>query len=359
MSGRLRIALIGPARFGVAEPFDGGLERHTAVIGRALQRQGHDVTVFAGPATAAVPVDLDVRPVVASEPLVEPGTRIDVAMPPGRSLAEDVGYRAVLAAVVEGGYDVVHNNSLHYLPVVLDRRLGLPMVHTLHTPPFDWLDRAHRARNSAGGNPSAVVAVSRTLRELWGLRSAVVIPNGIELDAWPLGDGSGGYCIWAGRIVPEKAPHLAIDAARSAGCAIVVVGPVQDSAYFDREIRPRLGSGASWLGHCSTAELARWCGRATVGVVTPCWDEPFGLVAVEFLASGTPVAALDRGALREIVDPAVGALADGPSAASLANAIHAARTASRRVCRKTAEARFSAETMAEHYVDTYRRLGSA
>lgn len=354
----MRIALIGGARFGVGEPFAGGLERHTAILATSLQRLGHDVIVFAGPADASTPAHLRVRPVTAASPGLAGGgdLRLDTAVSPERCVAEHDGYRRVLAEIVEGDFDIVHNNSLHYLPVLADGHVGVPMVHTLHTPPFDWLARAHRVRRRNGGDRRALVAVSRSLAGQWHLPGSNVVVNGIDLTGWPVGGGRPGRCAWVGRIVPEKAPHLAIDAARLAGREIVLAGPVYDPGYFRREVRPRLGPSARWLGHRPTAELARWCGQAEVGLVTPCWEEPFGLVAVEFLASGTPVAGLRRGALPEIVDPSVGALAPEATAAELAQAIELAATVDRKVCRKTAEARFSATDMAARYVDLYRQL---
>lgn len=349
----LSIALIGPARFGITEPCPGGLERHTGVLARSLQALGHRITVYAGPATAAAPVDLEVQPIIAAPPDFAGCQRVDNAMPPGRYDSEDRGYRDVLAAVAQGGYDVVHNNSLHYLPPVLQPVLKLPMVHTLHTPPFDWLERAHAHRRDAGST-DAVVAVSQALRGPWSPVATHVVHNGVDISAWPVGRAQTGGCAWGGRIVPEKAPHVAIDAARAAGLPIVLAGPVQHREYFRTAIQPRLGEDARWLGHLDSHDLAAVYGAASVGVVTPQWDEPFGLVAAEMLACGTPVAAFDRGGLREIIEPGVGVLVPPDDSDGLAEAIPSAAALSRRVCRKVAESRLSATTMAARYVQLYR-----
>lgn len=349
----LSIAVIGPARFGIGEPCPGGMERHTAVLARSLQSLGHRVTVYAGPATDPTPADLRVEPIVARAPDFSGSVRTDNAMPPGRYASEEEGYRDVLTRIVHGAFDVVHNNSLHHLPPVLQPLLGLPMVHTLHTPPFEWLQRAHEHRRRAGSR-DAVVAVSHALSRRWPAIATHVVHNGVDITAWPPGQGRSGGCVWSGRIVPEKAPHMAIDAARAAGLPIVLAGPVQHDDYFCQQIRPRLGADARWLGHLGSADLAAVYGDAAVGVVTPRWDEPFGLVAAEMLACGTPVAAFDRGALAEIVEPAVGALAPPDDVGALAHAIVAAAACERRVCRKVAESRLAATTMASQYVELYR-----
>ena len=68
----------------------------------------------------------------------------------------------------------------------------------------------------------------------------MIILNGVDPDVWVQGPG-GVDAVWSGRLVPEKAPHEAIDAARRTGGAIAVAGPVLDKPYFDREV-----AAATW-----------------------------------------------------------------------------------------------------------------
>lgn len=360
MSRRFRVALIGTARYGIAEPFAGGLEAHTALTAYALNDLGHQVTVFAGSPSALVPGDLDVLPILDRALDYTSSTRMDNAMPPGRYEADYAGYQSVLAAVSEPGrFDVVHNNSLHYLPPVLDTSLDVPMVHAVHCPPFSELAEAHGFRaEQSDQRLGAVIAVSESLARQYLPVECTVVGNGVAIQDWPYGDG-GSDCVWAGRIVPEKGPHLAIDAARMAGRSIVLAGPVLHPEYFEREVMPRLSPNARWAGHLNGKELADLYGSGSVGVMTPCWDEPFGLVAAEMLACGTPVAALDRGAMREVIDPAVGVLAQRDDVAGLAAAIDTAENLDRRICRKYAEEYLSAEVMAERYVELYRQAIAA
>ncbi len=357
---RLRVAIIGHARFGIGEPFSGGIESHTALLARSMRDLGHHVTVFAGAATSRVPHDLRVRPIVAQEPDCRGYERIDNPMPAGRWQSEDAGYRSVLGMVADpGAFDVVHNNSLHYLPPVLCAGIRVPMIHTLHSPPFETLHLAHQHRarqHCARPHPAdEVVAVSCSLQREWGSLANTVVPNGVTTERWSFGHAASPACVWMGRIVPEKAPHLAIDAARLAGRRIDLAGPVQHPRYFEEEVRPRLGNGARWLGHLCTAALSELCRRAAVGVVTPQWDEPFGLVVAEMLSCGTPVAAFARGAIPELLTPRVGTLATPGDLPSLASAIDAAARLDRRACREHAVEHLSAGVMAARYVELYRR----
>ena len=91
-----------------------------------------------------------------------------------------------------------------------------------------------------------------------------------------------------------------------------------DQAYFDAEIRPRLGSGARYVGHLDQRALCRLVGSSAVALVTPAWDEPFGLVAAEAMLCGTPVAGYRRGGLREVVTPETGRLATANEPGALA-----------------------------------------
>jgi glycosyltransferase involved in cell wall biosynthesis len=281
-------------------------------------------------------------------------------MPADRFMIEHDAYLDVVDHLDR--FDAVHNNSLHYLPVVTP--ISRPIVHTLHTPPTPWLESAYRVRDDRRqrrgtvSTSSHVASVSMANASQWQHHVDEVIHNGVELDRWRAGLG-GHYAVWSGRIVPEKGLHLAIEAASLAGIDLLIAGPIHDRRYFDHEIRPRLVDRTStYLGHLRLDELATLTAGAAVAVVTPCWEEPFGLVAAEALACATPIAAFDRGALVEIVTDEVGALAAANDQAGLSRAIVDACGKDRSSCRRRAVARFSAAVMASRYVSAYVDAGA-
>jgi len=348
----LRIGLIASATQTVEEPFAGGMEAHTAALARNLRERGHEVTVHAadrdGPESASV--------VRGGQLRLSPAARSDVSMPAERFMAEHHAYLSLMLSLDSLDYDVVHNNCLHYLPVAMAGAVRTPMLMTLHSPPTPWLESAIRCRSGAGS--PRWVSVSRANAAAWRhvCEPCQVIYNGVDLESWRFAAGPRELtAVWSGRIVPEKGTHLAIAAARRAGVRLALAGPVGDRDYF-RECMRDAGPEVTYHGHLDSAELARLVGAASVALVTPCWEEPFGLVAIEALACGTPVAAFARGALPEVIDPGSGALARPDDVEDLAARIPAAMEKDPAFCRAWAESSFSLEAMTDRYVEAYRGL---
>lgn len=350
-----RVALVASARYPIREPWPGGLEAHTGQLAHALRARGHDVTVFGAPGSDP---DLDVRALPPLPEISGPARR-DVAMPADWFLAEHHAYLALLVALAaeRGRYDLVHNNSLHYLPLSCADLVDAPVLTTLHTPPTPWMESAVRL-----GDPQRLhfAAVSEHTASTWsaavGTR-ATVVRNGVDTDRWRPGPG-GGRPVWSGRIVPEKGPVEAIRAARAAGTGLRLAGPRPDLRWFDDEVAPLLGGDVTWEGHLSHDELGRLVGDASVAVVSPCWDEPYGLVVAEALACGTPVAGFARGALPEIVDATCGVLAPPGDVGGLAAAITRAAGLSRAAARERAVTHCSAGAMVSGYERLYERVAA-
>ena len=158
--------------------------------------------------------------------------------------------------------------------------------------------------------------------------------------------------------MPEKGPDLAIRAARMAGLPLDLVGPIADRRYYAEHVQPLLGSGIHYRGHLKHDELAVLLGSASACLVTPRWDEPYGLVAAEALACGTPVCGFARGALPELLDESCAVLVEPDNVSALASGLRLAAGLARADARLHAVAHCSEEQMVEQYEGLYRELAA-
>src|SRR5262249_60323020 len=112
------------------------------------------------------------------------------------------------------------------------------------------------------------------------------------------------YVCFLGRFTPGKGPLEAIAAARAAGLRLLLAGPYD--AYYQQCVEPLVdGRSVEYLGLVSGSERDRLLGGARALLYPLTVPEPFGLVQVEAMMCGTPVAATALGAAPEIVDEGV------------------------------------------------------
>ena len=351
MSAPLSIALIASNRFPLRQPFAGGLEAHVWLLALALTGRGHKVSLFAGSGSDLSP---DHGQLTVRELTLSAAAQADPSASPTAFMADHHAYLNLMMQLAksDGGYDIVHNHSLHHLPVVMAPMLATPMITTLHTPPTPWLESA---LDISGGAGTRFAAVSRHTADTWRhvAPDVTVVPNGVDFRRWPLGPG-GDNLVWFGRITPEKAPHLAIVAARRANLPLVLAGPISDEGYFQHSIAPSLGDQVRYAGHLNHDDLARLVGRSAAALATPVWHEPYGLVVAEAMSCGTPVVAFACGGIPEIVSPRSGRLVPPGDVEAMADEIPAALTLARIDVHRHAVAHCSAEAMVTAYLDLYR-----
>ncbi|WP_116106689.1 glycosyltransferase family 4 protein [Lewinella sp. IMCC34191] len=352
----MKIAIIAHLKFPIAEPFHGGLEMHTHCLTQELMRRGHEVTLFA------------LRESDPAFNVIEP-TLAAITPTPGNDLFDgEPGfglefvnkfhtYMEVMLTIQRGEFDIVHNNSLHFLPLSLAHTLGCPMVTTLHCPPFASLRSGVILARPYLGNQ--FVAVSESIARQWDedITHCRVVLNGIQVERWTGSlRGEERTAFWFGRFCPEKGPHHAIRAARLAGYRLRLAGSIYDHAYFDQHIAPELDDRIEYIGHLDHAGICREAGRSAVGLFTSVWEEPFGLVLAELLACGTPIVSFDSGAAREIIGEGCGMIVPKGDAAAMAEAIPIAAALDRSYCRQYAERYFAIDRMIDDYEAVYRKL---
>jgi len=346
---RLRIAVLAHIRHPIRQPFMGGMESHAWYLTRGLMARGHDVTLLA---SGDSDPDLPVLPVLPEH--------YERTMPWAQwhktehfALAQAGHFANAGRLMAEGGFDIIHNNSLHPAPLDWAAEAGQPMVTSLHVPPFRLLREAVE-RNTAPWMLNTVT--SQVQMETWwnGVpATARVASNGIDPARWPYRASGDGSLAWVGRIAPTKGTVDAVKAARIAGRPLTLYGPVDDATYYETQVVPLLGGDVVHAGHLGSDGLAEAVGRASALLFTPLWNEPFGLTAIEAMACGVPVAAYDNGAAREVIGDS-GAYATPDDIEGLADAIEAATALPRCDARRRVERHFSLDRMIDRYEACYR-----
>jgi len=252
----------------------------------------------------------------------------------------------------EGEHDIVHAHAFD-VPA-FDQLSGLRSLHTLHLPPLD--PRLVKAARTANAMLATVSASCRADWRAAGVAIDIVLPNGVEVDAIPEGTGTGGYLAFCGRMSPEKGVDAAIRVARVIGLPLRIAGPIYDEGYFKSAVSPLLSGDVAYLGALDRPSVWDLLGGATTALFPVDWNEAFGMVALESLACGTPVAGFRRGGLVELVtDGRTGFLARPGDEAALVEAARASLDLPRGACRESAR-RYDLARMLDAHEAIYERL---
>ncbi len=338
-----RIGMIAPISHPYPPSGYGPWERVAHDLTEQLVAMGHDVTLFAaaGSATSARLIETVMAPLDSGEadPRLEEERHLSIAM----------------EASLDGAFDVIHSH-LHVHGLVFSRLISTPILTTLHGVAWDLA--THPLLLQYAEMP--FVSLSQSERAfLPELNYVATIPNGIRTSEIPVGGGDGGYLVFAGRMAPEKAPDLAVETALASGLPLRLAGIVEDRHrdFFEEKVLAAPSRDIEYLGPLNRDDLWPLLGGALAMVMPLRWHEPFGLVAVESLAAGTPVIAWRMGALPEIIDDGVsGFLVDDVEGA--VGSVELVSELDRAFCRTIAESRFGDSVMAAAYSGVYRRVSS-
>jgi glycosyltransferase involved in cell wall biosynthesis len=293
--------------FRVAQDSGGGAEQIVYLLGREFTRLGHRSIVVAGSVEA-------IQKVLREHPV-----------------------------------DLIHFHGLDFHEYVPET--SVPMLATLHLP-LSWY-------------PASIFSLSPRVKlncvsesQAAGTGLPVVL-NGIDTERFQVAALKNEYLLWLGRICPEKGTHLALRVARRLGAKMIVAGPVHDfefhRQYFANEVAPLLDSERKYIGPVEGENKTKLLAEARCLIVSSLVAETSSLVAMEAIASGTPVLALRSGALPEVVEHGItGFIVDTeeemPQALAQLDKISPGR------CRSQAIARFDAGRMARDYLSLYAKI---
>lgn len=338
----LRIALVAPVAQRVPPIRSGSIETVTALLADGLVARGHAVTLFAA-GTSLTTATLHAT--------FSKGYNDDSSLWPWE-LCELFN----LAAAVERAdhFDVVHYQA-EYSPMALayDRVSPAPVIQTLHHTPT-----AQEIALWTRYPDAPFVAVSEAQADrLSGLNVVATIHHSLDIAAFDFCAEADDYLLFLGRFTEEKGILQAIEIARRTGYRLVLAAAEND--YYRDVVAPLVDQDqivyAGEVGHRDKVKLL---GNALALVYPVQTAEPFGLVLIEAMACGTPVAALDHGAVGELVDHGVtGGVFE--TIDTLVASLPSLLALDRETIRARAADRFGVDRMVDAYVDVYRKLAQS
>lgn len=350
----MKIAIIAHQKFPLKEPYAGGLEMITHLLVKELENREHQVSVYA-PSGSQVSklISLD-------EPFKEDDVnKHELIDQVGPDIRENLIFSQIFQNIDKKDYDIIHNHSHHYLPIILGNRLRTPFITSFHTPVFPELSFGLKYIEKEFDQ--YFTTVSKSLGETYSpfLPGSSTVYNGIEVHKWMYSLAQPeDYCIWYGRLCKEKAPHLAIQAALKARTRILLAGPGEETLYFREYVAPLIAKFpdmVEYLGHLEQVSLNELLKNARAFLFTSTWDEPYGLAIAESLSSGTPVISWNKGAAPEIISKECGALVTPYNVEEMAEYLKNYDRYSREACRKRAENFCDGKTMVNAYLHLYEK----
>jgi glycosyltransferase involved in cell wall biosynthesis len=333
----LRIAHVAPVASSVPPPKSGSVELMTSLLTEGLVARGHDVTLFAtGDSKTRARLHATYPRGYCHDPNMWPWELYEMLN---------------LAAAVERAdeFDIVHYQAKYYpMSIAFTRLSSTPIVHTLHHAPTPaevslWL-RYPEAPFVAISNEQA--------SRLKGLNVVGTVLLGIDTDNFAFREHPDDYLLFLGRFTPGKGVLQAIEVARRVGIPLVLAAA--EDSYYREHVAPHVdGTSIVYFGEADHAAKVALFGGARALLYPIQAGEPFGLVLPEAMACGTPIAALDRGAVREVVDDGVTGFVfqdlDG-----LAEGLPRVFDLDRQRVRQHAVERFGISRMAREYEQIYR-----
>lgn len=289
----MKILLVSGPGISLKEPFNSGIESFMNLFAEQLCEDGHTVDVVA--AEAKSDVKFNVVSLITKSTSIQPLNSLHPQ--------EIIDFKKINLDL----YDIVHYNMFY--PDIIEAGLActVPSVLTLHTPTES--KRVEVYKKFSQDSHLKLVAISARIQKQWGSALNIDIPlihNGINIHNWQTAKvRKQDYLLWSARLCKEKNVVDAIRVAQHLNMPLKIAGRITDQYYFDHEVKPHLNNKIEYVGHITQGELNVLAKNSCIYLATATWQEPFGLAALEMLASGIPVVGFNTAVPQEWKHPSV------------------------------------------------------
>jgi glycosyltransferase involved in cell wall biosynthesis len=335
----MRIAHVAPVATTIPPPKSGSVETMTSLLTEGLVARGQDVTLFATG-------DSQTKATLAAT--YPQGYWHDLNMWPWE-LYEMLNLAHAVERAAE--FDIIHYEAAYYpMSLAFTRLCATPIVQTLHHSPS-----SAEVKLWARYPEAPFVAISNEqARLLDGVNVVATVLHGIDTDRFTFREVPEDYLLFLGRFTEGKGVLQAIEIAKRLRLRLILAAA--DDAYYREKIAPHVdGRLITYFGEADFAAKVALYGGARALLYPIQAREPFGLVLAEAMACGTPVAALDRGAVREVVDHGITGLVFD-DLEQMVNELPRVFDLDRRRVRAQAVARFGVARMVDEYLAVYERI---
>jgi len=343
----MKIALLAPPYLSIPPKKYGGTERIVSLLAEGLVKKGHEVTLFAsGDSQTSAKLES-----VFPEAIGNSG--ISKADP----LMALLHYNHCFEKAQE--YDIIHNHG-QYLAMFMADLVNSKVVHTIHGSYYQEETPESKRIVLNKFRHHKFVSISNNQRQgMPELNYVGTVYNGLNLNDFTFNpEPKADYLFWTGRIVEKKGPLEAIKVAKKLEIPLKMAAAIDpvDEAYFEEVIKPEVdGKFINFVGEANKEELNILYGNALCTLFPITWHEPFGLVMIESMATGTPVVGYNIGAVAEIIkNGETGFVVNNLE--EMITHLKEIDKIDRKKCRKHVEQNFTSEKMVDGYEAIYKQI---
>lgn len=343
----MKIAMLAPFEESVPPAKYGGTELVVYNLVEQLVKNGHEVTLLA---SGDSKTSAKLEPIFSQSIRLLPDSQ-DMRI---RDALKYMGIGKVLSYLQKNDFDIIHNHiGWRLLP--FQEIVKIPVVTTLHGP----LDVAYQQKVYGAYAEANFISISLNQRKpMPQLNFVANVYNGIEVEKFKFNENPQDYFAFLGRMSPEKGPIQAIEVAEKAGIKLLMAAKVDtvDREYFESKVKPLIdGKQIQFIGEINHTEKVEFLGKAKALIAPIQWEEPFGLFFTEAMVCGTPVIALKRGSVPEIIiDKKTGFICD--SIEEMVEKVKEIDKIDRKACFEHVKNNFSSEKMAQDYLLAYEKV---